>query len=856
MRITLVVAVACFSVVVVTTAKDAEAAIRRQTSIAAQDLAPALRTLAKECDVQLVYRTELVGDHRTSGAAGDLTFEEALTQLLRGTGLTYRYLENNAITIVPIPPGSSSAPSTSIQQKGSRTGATGEDGESGNQSRAGDQRKSFWDRFRLAQVDQAAPSRSDTGSGSPVKLEEVIVTAQKRSENLQNVPIAVTVVGAEALSAAGISKVNELSLVTPGLTITMQGGAFMLPRIRGVGQSGAPLGGENPVAVYVDGVYYASPSGALFALNSISQISVLKGPQGTLFGRNATGGLIQVTTLDPSSEFSGNASVTSGNRDTYGGAFYVTGGLAPNIAADLTAYYNDQIHGNGTNLVNGRYIGTVKDVAVRGKIKADLGEDTTMRLAADYSRTRAGEPAYRSEYGTLPINKAPFTGGQFDIESDTQPFAITQQAGASLTIDHDFAGIKLTSISAYRGVDTSGALDNDGLPAPTTVFVPDAQTFVTVFGRERTFSQELQLSSAVSGPFKWTAGLYYFQMKANYGPPVIINQLNGLSVITINSDLTTKAYAGYAQATYAVSDRLNVTAGLRYTREDRDISGNLGVAIAGTQILFIPSSGSLANGQATWRLAADYRLSDEVLAYISDNRGFKSGGFNPTEIPYRSFEPERIDAYEAGLKVDVLDSRLRVNPAMFYYDYANLQATIFQGGVLMTQNAASARIYGLDLDLQAAASAQLTLTGGLSVLHARYGFYRGAQISTPDPVNGGNIISAADLRGKRLPNTPDWTVNLGAEYAIPVREAEIRLAANYYYNDGFFGDPENRLRQDGYHLVNASIEYRSPHGYRVSAWAKNIGDKAYASQLYTSDAGDKIQVAPRRTFGLTLGLEF
>lgn len=688
------------------------------------------------------------------------------------------------------------------------------------------------------------------------EIAEIIVTAQKRSENLQDVPIAVTVVDAEALSAAGISKVNELPLLTPGLTITTQGGGALLPRIRGVGQSGAPLGVENPVGVYVDGVYYASATGSLFALNSISQISVLKGPQGTLFGRNATGGVIQVTTLDPSSDFGGNTSVTLGNRETYGGSFYVTGGLAPNVAADLTGYYNDQRHGNGRNLATDEYAGTAKDVAFRGKLKADVGEATTLRLAADYSRTRAAQPAYRSEYGTLPINKIPFDGGKFDIESDTQPLNITKQAGTSVTVDHDLGDAKLSSISAYRSVENSGALDNDGLPAPTTIFLPDAQTLVTAHSHERTFSQELQLSSDGSGPLEWTAGLYYFQMKANYDPPVIIDQLNGLSVLTLDSDLTTKAYAGYAQATYAVSDRSNVTAGLRYTEEDRDISGDLAIDIAGTQVLFIPSTGSVNKGQFTWRLAADYRPSDQMLAYVSYNRGFKSGGFNPTEIPFNSFQPEQIDAYETGLKLDLLDRRLRVNPSIFYYDYTNLQATIFQGGVLMTQNAATAEIYGLDLDLQAAVSSRLTLTGGLSVLHARYGRYRGAQVSTPDLVNGGNLITAADIRDTRLTNTPDWTLNAGAEYAIPLGGHEITLSTNYYYNDGFFNDAENRQQQDGYHLVNASIEYKSDKGYRVSAWAKNIGNTVYASQLYTSAAGDKIQVGPRRTFGITLGMDF
>ena len=707
-----------------------------------------------------------------------------------------------------------------------------------------------------AQDDPNTVSETTEETGGVGRIEEIIVTAQKRAENLQDVPIAVSVIQASELAASGVSKVNELSLVTPGLSMNASGGGFVLPRIRGIGQSGATLGLENPIAVYVDGVYYASPAGAMFSLNNIAQISVLKGPQGTLFGRNATGGLIQVTTLDPSTEFSGKITGTLANKATYGGTLYVTGGLSNNVAADLAVYYNNQQHGFGRNLTNGKYVNDANDIAVRSKIKADLGDATTVTLSGDYARSKSAQPVFRSVYGTLPINRQPFTGGKWDIESDTQPYSRTEQAGGSLTIDHDLGGVRFTSISAYRWVSDAVVLDNDALPAPTTIFVPDAQTVVSTVQHERTFSQELQLSSDNSGPLTWTAGLYYFQLRGHYDPPVVINQLNGAVVITIDSGLVTKSYAAYGQATYAVSDNFNLTAGLRYTQERRKAEGTLAVDIAGTNILFIPGKGKYKKGSPTWRLAADYRPSDEIMIYASYNRGFKSGGFNPTEIPFNSFQPEKVDAFEAGLKLDLFDRRIRLNPAVFYYNYSNLQASIYQGGVLLTQNAASAKIYGMDLDFEAAVTEQFTLSGGLSILHARYDLYRDAQISTPDLVNGGNVITGGDVRDTRVTNTPDWTANLGAQYRVTVGAGELRFNANYAYNDGFYNDAENRQHQDGYHLVNASVEYETDSGYSLSVWGKNIGNIAYASQLYTSAAGDKIRVAPGRTFGITAGVKF
>ena len=485
-----------------------------------------------------------------------------------------------------------------------------------------------------------------------------------------------------------------------------------------------------------------------------------------------------------------------------------------------------------------------------------MGPDTKLIVSADYARRELAQPVFRSAYSTLPINKQPFTGGKFDIESDTQPYAKTEQFGGSVTLEHNFGGATLTSITALRKIDDTTALDNDALPAPTSVFSPDAQTAVTAGSHERTFTQELQLSSDNSGPLKWTAGLFYFQLKGHYGPPVIIDQLNGTVVLTIDAKTRTSSYAGYGQATYALTDNLNVTAGLRYTREKRTAEGTLDIRVLGNQVLFLPSEGEKTFEKVTWRLAADYRPNSTILVYGSYNRGFKSGGFNPTEIPYNSFEPEQIDAYEAGLKLDLLDRRLRVNPAIFYYDYKNLQAIFYGAGQPVTQNAASAEIYGLDIDLVALVSKGFAINGGLSVVHARYGLYRNAQITTPDLVNGGNIVISGDVRGTRLANTPDWTANLGAEYTFGLGRGEMILAANYAYNDGYFGEAENRQRQGSYHIVNASVEYRLSSGFSLSAWAKNIGNVAYATQLYTTAAGDKVRIGAGRTFGLTAGFKF
>ncbi|MEQ6335517.1 TonB-dependent receptor [Sphingobium sp. MK2] len=689
-------------------------------------------------------------------------------------------------------------------------------------------------------------AQENTPADDP-RIDDIIVTAQKRSENLQNVPIAVSVVSASTLASAGIGDVASLPMVTPSLTITTAGGGYVLPRIRGVGQAGVTLSLENPVAVYVDGVYYASAAGSLFSLNNIAQVAVLKGPQGTLFGRNATGGLIQVTTLDPSQDARVRIESTAGSQGLYGGSLYATGGLSENVAADLAMVYNNLSHGFGRNLFNGKRVNTAEDVAVRSKVKIAVGEDTTITAGGDYSLTNATRPAFRLADGTTAFNGSVPTGGKFDIRSDLQPYNRTEQAGANLTVEHDLGGATFSSITAYRWTTFETAIDNDGTAAP--------RAHVTAGQVERTFSQELQLSSDSSGPFVWTTGLYYFRLSGRFSPFVNINNNNGFPLLVINSSPKTKSYAAYAQATYSLTDKINLTGGLRWTKEERDIEGTRVVRIGPNTTATVPSAASLDTSKMTWRLALDYRPSDELLAYISYNRGFKSGGFNPTEIPYVPFQPEQIDAYEGGLKLDLFDRRLRVNPAIFYYDYKNLQSPVFSNGLLITKNAANAEIYGIDLDIQAALSSNLTLTGGLSWLHARYTRYDGAQLSTPLPA-GGNALTLQDMTNKRLNNTPDWTANVGAEYVVPMGDNSLTFAANYSYNDGFFADAENRFRQKSFSVVNASAKLAIGDQYSLTMWGKNIGNTAYASQLVTTAFSDKLSLSPGRTIGITAGIEF
>jgi iron complex outermembrane recepter protein len=699
-----------------------------------------------------------------------------------------------------------------------------------------------------------APEASEQPSG---EIQDIVVTAQKRSEKLQDVPIAVTAISGETLASRGISSALEIAAVTPGLTFTTAIGTTS-PRLRGVGTASALGGNENAVATYVDGVYYASSASSLLSLSNIAQVAVLKGPQGTLFGRNATGGLIQITTLDPKQDFGGKLSATYGSQNTIGGSLYVTGGLSDGIAADVSVYYNDQRDGFGRNIFTGNDVYKSEDLAVRSKIVANVGELTRIKISGDYSTIHAAIPGRRSTYGTKPTLGLPFTAGPFDVDSNIDGRFDSKRGGGSVELVHEFGGFNLVTLTAYREAKTAVAFDTDG----TRI---DNSSAANVF-KERQFSQEIQLISSGGGPFSWTVGGYYFAAKGGYDsvilrrPTATSRGLVGLEAL-FRTYQQTKAPAVYGQGTYKITPTTSVTVGLRYSSESRNFSGNGTNRIIATNVVTVPApvAGKISADRVTWRLAVDQRLSEDVLVYASYNRGFKSGGFNGALFETsQPFNPETLDAYEIGLKSDLFDRRVRINGSAFYYKYKDIQLTNYgQVGVPVFSNASDATIYGYDIDATVKPIDNLTLTLGFSYLHSKLGKFNTSQVSKPLAA-GGNSIVQGDSTGNDLPNTPEYTINLGADYDIPLGKGGVIVSGNYFHSDGWFAETDNRLRQPAYDLFNASMQFYLTEDRRVTltAWGKNLTNEVVATQLQARATGDVVSVAPGRTYGATVGFKF
>lgn len=685
-------------------------------------------------------------------------------------------------------------------------------------------------------------------------IEDIVVTAQKRSESLQRVPISVSVATNETLKASGAIGIQSLKVAAPNVDVNNNIG-FVLPFIRGVGSKASGAGLESPVSIYVDGVYYAATTSTLLSFSNIEQIEVLKGPQGTLFGRNATGGVIHVKMRDPSSTPGGDIDIGVGNYGTLAVNAYVTGGN-DTIAADLTLHAMTMAEGYGRNLLNGADVGQVQhDIGVRSKWKFQLGDTTTARVGLDYTNHLGSDNVQRYPANfPFPAGFGPSYGGRpWDTDVNILPKVETESYGASLTVDQEIGTLALTSITAYRKSDFSSSIDID--------YSRSNVRFGTIAQKDRQFSQEVQIQSTGSGPVDWTLGAFYFNARS-LNPPirlVFASATAGPSGVEVATGLDINSIAGFGQATWRVTDRLSLTGGLRYTSEKRSRDGEVRTFFVNGTVSRAPADAERRFNKLTWRAAADYRFADRVLGYVSYNRGFKSGGFNSSALTVPAFLPEVLDAYEVGLKSD-LSRTLRVNLSGFYYNYRDIQVQRYIGGVNGVYNGAKAEFYGGEIEVIAQPTPEWKLSADYQYLHGKFKEFTNAVVARP-LATGGVSLSEGDVSGNRTPISPRSTLSLNSVYTIPLTSGSLALSANAYYNSGFFHEPDNLLKQDDYILLNASIRWEvNESGLAVVVWGNNLTNRAVAAsgavQAYGTFGLPRYAYEPPRTYGVRLEAKF
>ena len=689
----------------------------------------------------------------------------------------------------------------------------------------------------------AATADDRTAQGDQPASGEIIVTAQRRNERQVDVPIAITAVSGESLAAAGVTSTAELGQVVPGLRLDLSG-AFFQPTVRGVGSATAGVGLSSNVSTYIDGVYRPSQFTTNFELGDLETIQVLKGPQGTLFGRNATGGAILVKTADPTFVPHGSAKVSYGRYNEVHTAASASTGLSDTIAVGISGVYA-RSDGFVKDVNTGKDAGQFERYGVRGKILFQPSDAVSFLLIGEHYRANDDNViAYNAFDGRtfargVPGIAVPTKRGR--VASDIDPRYKVERNAVSLRATFEMDGGTATSISAYSTDNVAHQLiDFDATALPgLAVDIPFDET---------TFTQELTFVSKNAGSVDYTFGLYYFYDKGEQ--PRYLVSIGGATPFNLfNVGVTTNAYAAFMDLTYKLGPRLTLTAGARYSLEDQ----------TGFFRVFPPSPKASRHEQFkgfTPRAILRYEVADNANVYLSYNRGFKAGGFAPTTFNLTPFKNEKISAYEVGFKI--ARPTFDLQASAFYYDYKDLQIANYSSGVGIIQNAAKSKIYGADVQASVRPTDRLTLQAGVAYTHSEYTSFRDASIypgtGTPtDPVR----VAQTDASGQPLIRTPKFTGSVSAIYDQPIGDNNLKLSANYYRTTKFNFDPVGQFPQKGYGLLSARIAFSpADERFSIGVFGNNLTDETYLTQVLPFSGAILQTYGTPRTYGVEVGVKF
>lgn len=706
------------------------------------------------------------------------------------------------------------------------------------------------------ETDTAAPeSTADDGT-----LGDIVVTATRREERLQQVPISITAIAGDQLARTGITSSVQLTQTVPALNFRFVNVATQ-PTIRGVGTRGTSGGEESNVAIYIDGVYQVDQASSLFDLLNVDRVEVLRGPQGTLFGRNATGGLINFITSDPTTETQVRAELRYGRFDERSAQVYLSTGITDTLAFDISGkIYRD--NGYIRDLVNNRTVGDRSVDSIRARLMFKPTDDFSIKIAATYSDLSDSSSVYISPYlgntaaRSLANDPRTIVATRPYTTATTNPqLAAARPLQFSAEVRYDVGPVSLQNTASYQRQRNDFRGDNDGTPFN----LGDNETLN--YGSSY-FQNEFRLLSNGDGPFSYILGLYYINGSA-YND---IASSTRTAVVMIDSEARTESWAGFGEATWAFADGWKAIAGLRYTHETRTLDGR---TTLGTTVLSAVSGAEADFGKATYRAILQRDIGKIGNVYASYSRGFKSGVFNsfstsPASVATR---PEVLDSYEIGLKTDPLPW-LRFNLSAFHYDYQDIQLSSRDPGTGLTVlfNAASAKLNGGEAELTARAAPGLNLRAYATYLEAKYTDFPGAQIFTPifqdqSSIGGsartpiGNASSISDQSGSRMIRAPKYTLGGSFDYTIDTSNGAFGIAANIFHSAKYFWDVNNRTFQPAYTQVNGELSWTLPDDrFRVSIWGKNLTDELVQQQLNPSALLDGVSYEKPRTYGVAFGV--
>lgn len=740
----------------------------------------------------------------------------------------------------------------------------------------------------------SAPAKADTALG------KVTVTARRREEDSQKVPTPITVLGGETLEAQRISRVQDLQQVLPSVNVAYIHARQSSVAVRGIGNNPASDGLEGSAGIYLDNVYLGRPGMAVFDLLDIEQLELLRGPQGTLFGKNTTAGVLNISTRAPTFTTERTVEVSGGQDGYFQGRGTVSGPLGETLAGRLSAY-RTRDDGYIKNIHDDNYLNGGERQGARGQLLFEPNEDFSLRWIADYNEEDSSNgsmvvygAAERFWQRAALVGASPLRDPQRrKVNINGRQHVSVHQGGSSLEANWNLAGgYRLTSISAYRYWHFTPANDeqlNVSAINDTGVEVHDRQ-----------FSQEIRLASPTGGAFDYVVGAYAFRQNlgnktfTSYGPLADLYLLGAnLGALNdtyskANGKIETDSFALFAQGTWHLTERLDFTAGLRGTYEEKNAKverfsplggaavGGVGAAVRNGQ-LGAYDSGDLSqyNFAPSALLSLSYQFSDDLLGYASLSHGEKSGGVNLAvgSAPSAGADsllvgPERANDAELGLKSTLFDRRLLLNANLFWTGIHGYQATtLYQapGSTQLVQvlaNAGSVRSRGLEFEATALPLRGLTLNFNGSYNDVTYLSFKDAPCPAEVSTRPG-APSSCDLTGQRVVGASKWIANLNGEYQWRLDDRlQPYVSASYAYRSAAEGTLDNSdlSKIDGYALVNLAAGLRSDLGdgqLDTSVWLKNAFDKDYYLSAFASINGSyTASVGQPRTLGVSLRYDF
>jgi len=706
------------------------------------------------------------------------------------------------------------------------------------------------------------------------QVDEIIVTATKREESVQSIPVAVTAFGAEELEKARVFDISDVAARTPSFAFQKADSTEQELIIRGIGTIRLDSASADPsVGLFLDEVYVGRRGTATPPVFDLARAEVLRGPQGTLYGKNVVGGAVNLITARPEDTFSGAGSVSIGNYSAVQSSGHVTGPLTESVSARL-AFFQSSRDGWAENVQTGDELEDLDQAALRGSMDIALSERARLELTGDWSYTETnGQSRFPVDDPNVPgtgtVRGFGFTGT--DVRTSNHPFDLfekTRTHGLTAQLEYDFEGATLTWLSAMRYGKASDRFAQAGVTSPPSF----TDSVVGQYEEYTGYTQELRLTSTTAGRFSWIGGLYYYHENteredtnsadsfAFSGPGTLGDILDGTYRYEQRAGVDN--FAVFGEAGYAVTETVTLTAGVRYTVDRKELENRVNCLEFGGPggILCAAPLGPASDqfdiatneswSELTPKFAAEWQANENIFVYASATRGFKGGGWQgkPSNeaAALVSYDPEVAWTYEAGIKSDLADGKLRLNGSVFHTDFSDLQVEVLDdtGLTLIVDNAADAVISGVELEAFFSPTEQLNLFATASYLDTEYE----------------NFIdsSGADLSGNQINRTPETSYTVGFDFEQPVGNGyQINARGVYSWQDEFFWLPENINKEEAYGLLNGRIGFGPEDAkWEIAVWGKNITDETYRLGVIPFIGDVFSRFGAPQTYGVELSARF